>query len=413
MSQIIKTAKKLINITPGVKATSVFVYEKLCALRYRLDAAGTRPDRNIVVFESYLGRKYSCSPRAFYEAMLRDERYRNLKKVWMFTEPEKYRELAEKDPSTVLVKYQSAEYYRYYARAGYIITNYHLASGIFRRPGQVYVQTWHGTPLKKIGCDVPRSAVGEKEQKRMLEKYTQEGKQIDYMPSPSPFYSRTVKQAFRLGKQARLLEYGYPRNDDLFTDIQKKAEAVRNKLGLPEGKKVILYAPTWRQADHVAGEGYVWKPGLDFDCLQKSLSADAVVLFRTHYFIRESLDFSRYEGFLYDVSDYDEINDLYIVSDLLVTDYSSVFFDYANLWRPILFYMYDFEEYRSEMDDFYFGIEKLPGPIIRERKDISGEIRSLLENFEPDRAYREFNEEFNPCQEPSAGRMLEEIFHGI
>ena len=413
MTELSRFLKRIANTNPQIKALSVKAYEDLLTMNYRLAVSRTLPDTKLVFFESYLGRKYSCSPRAFYEAMLQDPRYGKYRKIWAFTEPEKHRDLVKKDPDTVLVRYGSREYYRYLASAGYIISNYGLPHGVRKRPGQVYVQTWHGTPLKKIGCDVPRQNLSRQEREYTDRKYRAEGRQIDYMPSPSPFYSETVKRAFRLGRQATLLEYGYPRNDSLFTAREEDIARIRKKLSIPEGKKIILYAPTWRQEDHVAGEGYVYRPALDFQALYNALSGDALILFRTHYFIRENLDLSAYKGFLLDVSDYDEVNELYLISDLLITDYSSVFFDYANLWRPILFYMYDYESYREEMEDFYIGIDRLPGPVIKERRDISEDIKELLDHFVPDEKYREFNRDFNPCNRPCAAEMLEEIFDGI
>ena len=194
------------------------------------------------------------------------------------------------------------------------------------------------------------------------------------------------------------MEVGYPRNDDLFRYTEEKCENIKKELGIPADKKVILYAPTWRQSQHTAGEGFTYSLGIDFDKMKTRLGDKAVILFRTHYFISNSFDFSKYGGFIKDVSSYDEINDLYLISDLLITDYSSVFFDYANLERPILFYMYDYEAYREEMKDFYFGIGLLPGPVEEER-DISEDVERLLEGFAVDDTYRRFNEIFNPHRE--------------
>lgn len=408
MGKIVKAVKKIINLTPGIKEASVCVYHKYSQLRYRKYVKKYPVDAHTVMFESYMGRKYSCSPRSMFEAMCEDSRYRDYKKVWAFTDPEKHRYL-EKYHNTILVKYRSEDYYRYYASAGIWITNYLLDYGIEKRPGQIYVQTWHGTPLKKIGCDVPRLELSKKERERTCREYQREGQMIDFMPSPSPFYTEKVKSAFCLGSQARVLEFGYPRNDDLFRYTEEKCENIKKELGIPADKKVILYAPTWRQSQHTAGEGFTYSLGIDFDKMKTRLGDKAVILFRTHYFISNSFDFSKYGGFIKDVSSYDEINDLYLISDLLITDYSSVFFDYANLERPILFYMYDYEAYREEMKDFYFGIELLPGPVIKEERDISEDVDKLLEGFTVDNVYRRFNEIFNPHRKVCGGEMVREI----
>lgn len=408
MSGFQKGIKKLINASPAVKEGAIACYRQIMRLRYRVLTRRFPIEPRTVVFESFLGNQYACSPKALYQAMCREEAYRSYTKVWMFKNPDQYRSLL-KNPGTVLVKYGSADYYRYYAKAGVWITNYRLAEGIEKRPGQVYVQTWHGTPLKKIGCDVKSSALPKAQQERTLGEYRREGGRIDYLPSPSPFYTEKITSAFQLGPQARIVEWGYPRNDALLGDTAGRGQAVRKKLGLPGDKKIILYAPTWRDNQHTAGEGYTYRLGIDFDALRENLGETCVILFRAHYLISTRFDFARYEGFVRNVSDYDDINDLYLASDLLVTDYSSVFFDYANLERPILFYMYDYQEYRQELRDFYFGIEEFPGPVILQKQDISRELQKLLEDFAVDETYRAFNEKYNPHREPCSGRFLEEV----
>lgn len=108
---------------------------------------------------------------------------------------------------------------------------------------------------------------------------------------------------------------------------------------------MILYAPTFRDNQHTSGIGYTYNLGINFDELAV-LADNYIILFRTHYFITNLFDFNKYKGFVYDVSNYDDINELYLISDILITDYSSVFFDFANLKKPIIFYMYDLDEYK-------------------------------------------------------------------
>lgn len=433
MSEWKKAAAKLVNITPAGKELAVKLYTAYNRKKYKKYWKTCELDPHMVVFESFLGRQYACSPKAMYEAMVREEAYRDYKKIWMFEYPAKHQDVI-KDENTILVKYRSKEFYEYYARAKYWITNYHLPSGVIKRPGQVYVQTWHGTPLKKIGCDVPcrssveegrgggiemdgsrsveknRSSSLEAAKRRAYKEYETEGALIDFVPSPSPFYTEKFKSAFRLGSQAKVLEMGYPRNDALFTVGNEKQEEMKKALGIPRDRKVILYAPTWRDNQHTAGTGYTYRLGIDFDKLQKNLEGEAMILFRAHYLISSSFDFGKYQGFIRNVSDYDDINDLYMAADMLITDYSSVFFDYACLKRPMLFYMYDYAEYKNQIRDFYFDISELPGPVIKEQRDISEDIRSLFECFEYDEKYERFNEKFNPINVPCSRQILREIF---
>ena len=119
------------------------------------------------------------------------------------------------------------------------------------------------------------------------------------------------------------------------------------------------------------------------------------MLFRTHYFVVDNFDLTPYKDFVIDVSRYDDINELYIVSDMLMTDYSSVFFDYANLNRPMLFFMYDFDLYKGKLRDFYLDVNTLPGPIVYENKDVGKTILDLAEHFEYNQQYQEFNQIYN------------------
>ena len=140
----------------------------------------------------------------------------------------------------------------------------------------------------------------------------------------------------------------------------------------------MLYAPTFRDNQH-DGSGYTYDTHLDFDRLREEFGDEYVILFRAHYFVANQFDFSRYEGFVYDVSALDDITPLYLISDLLITDYSSVFFDYANLKRPVLFYMYDLEQYANDIRGFYFSLDELPGPILKTEDELVDAIRRVEE----------------------------------
>lgn len=401
-------AARLVNATAHGKELAVWLRDLVKSVWYGVFYALRYPvDGNIILFESYWGRQFACSPRALYEELLKSADRKKYKIVWAFEKPERYQELFRQDKNTVLVRYHSREHIRYYARAGYWITNSRTPAGIWKKRGQVYVQTWHGTPLKKIGCDVVNHQDIAAANRRTYRNYRKEGRQLDYLVSPSPFYTEKLGSALGMTHMAgRVLEEGYPRNDCLFTFTRQEADELKEELGIPGNKKVILYAPTWRENQHEAGVGYTYRMGLDLKGLRKELASDYVILFRVHYMVRRLFDFDGYEGFLYDVSDYSDISRLYIIADMLVTDYSSVFFDYANLKRPILFYMYDFQEYKEELRDFYFDISLLPGPVIKEEADIGKAVRNLEKTFVYDERYQAFNERFNPHPRPCSKEVL-------
>ncbi len=203
---------------------------------------------------------------------------------------------------------------------------------------------------------------------------------------------------------------GYPRNDFLFRYSEEDLKRVKNALGLPPKKKVILYAPTWRDNQHETAVGYTYELKTDFELLRRELDSEYVILFRAHYFIANSFNFELFNGFVYNVSDYDDINELYIISDILVTDYSSVFFDYANLKRPMIFYMYDLEDYKNHLRDFYIDIKTLPGEIVKTEHRLIDAIRGVDSNFKYDDKFKEFNRKYNYLDGPDVSeRVLKKI----
>ncbi|MBQ8304758.1 MAG: CDP-glycerol glycerophosphotransferase family protein [Blautia sp.] len=383
-----------------VRAANVYKagkYKKEYARKYRTDP-------KLILFVSYWGKQYSCNPRALFEELLRDPRYREYKKVWAFEEPEGYGWLAG-CPRTKVVRYRSRDFYRYCAKAGIWIANCRMPDEVIPKKDQVYVQAWHGTPLKKLGFDIGRFKGRTYEQKEHEYQYRYDAGRITWFLSPSDFYREKITSAFALrsiGKENCFLEGGYPRNDFLFRYSDKEAREIREKLGIPDNKRVILYTPTWREDDH---QGYRYKLAVHFEKWRECLGEDTVILYRSHYMVANYIDLSRFSGFVYNVSDYDDIRDLYVISDLLVTDYSSVFFDYANLHRPILFYMYDHDHYREEMRGFYIDEKELPGPIVQTEE----ELLKLLLQYDGsgyEEIYEAFNRKFNPYQDGQGSAVV-------
>ena len=136
------------------------------------------------------------------------------------------------------------------------------------------------------------------------------------------------------------------------------------------------------------------------------MSDEYIILFRAHWLVAQSFNFDKYKDFIIDVSNYDDINHLYVISDMLITDYSSVFFDYANLKRPIVFYMYDLEEYRDNIRGFYLKLDELPGHIVKKEDELIKEINELFTNFTYNDEYKKFNEKFNYLDDGNASRRV-------
>ncbi len=362
-------------------------------IRYLFYYLTNKVDDNLIVFDAYMGRQYACSPKAIYEELKNSKKYKNFKFVWAFKNPNDYKRLKSK--KTSLVKYGSKNYYKLMSQAKYWITNSRLNEVILKKRNQVYIQCWHGTPLKKLGYDITVSGGNAMNSvKDIRYKYKTDSKRYDYMISPSKFCTEKFASAFDIKNKEILIETGYPRNDFLINFKKTDVDRIKKELDIPKKKKVILYAPTWRDDQHSAGIGYTYQPSIDFDELKKQFGSEYVLLFRTHYFIANYIDLDKYNGFVYNVSQYDDINDLYVISDILITDYSSVFFDYANLKRPMIFYMYDYDAYKNKLRDFYIDLDELPGPIVRTEKELNEAIKNI-DKKKYAKEYKKFNEKYN------------------
>lgn len=384
-------------------------------LAYRALCRRSPLDPRMVIFESFVGWKYACNPRALYEQMLADPRFDEFTFVWAFKEPDKYRDLPALERA-VVVKYGSREYYRAHAEARYWISNSVVPTRMKVRPGQVYLQTWHGSPLKRLGCDL-RPGTGADAKRAVDAKhrwYHAEGRRLSLLLAQSGFASARFASAFDIPaslRGSRVLESGYPRNDFLHTHTSDDVARIRTQLGLPEGKRVLLYAPTWRDDSHEPGVGYTLEPAVDFEELRREFGDTHVVLFRAHYLVADAFDFERYGGFVRNVSDADDINDFFVIADILITDYSSVMFDYANLHRPIILYMYDLESYAKDLRGLYLGLEELPGPVVRTMPELIEAIRAAdAPGGDAITKYRHARERFSSLDDGHAGeRVLDQL----
>lgn len=371
------------------------------------------PDEKTVVFNSFNGKTYGCSPKAVYEYMISHEEFSDWQFIWAFKNVKKHKFL-EENPNTKVVKQTARVYERKLAQAKYWITNYRVPDHVWPKPEQVYVQCWHGTPLKRLGYDLETSENAIDSIDDIHGKYDMDAKKFTYILSPSQFASEKFISAWNLKEnkmEDKVMEVGYPRNDLLLNYKSEDIQKIKEYIGIPENKKVILYAPTWRDNQHEAGVGFTYDLNVDFERLRRELGDEYVILFRVHYLVASHFSFDDFEGFIYNVSNYDDINHLYMIADLLITDYSSVFFDYGILKKPMLFYMYDLEDYKDSIRGFYFGIDKLPGRIITEEEELPDAIRDSIENFEYDDKYRAFNEIFSHKEDGQASaRFVATVF---
>ncbi|QQZ10349.1 bifunctional glycosyltransferase/CDP-glycerol:glycerophosphate glycerophosphotransferase [Heyndrickxia vini] len=355
-----------------------------------------------IVLESFLGKNYSDSPKYIYEYMINNNM--DYKFVWVFNQTGK------KIPGNAKqVKRFSLAYYYYLGRAKYWVSNSRMPLHLNKRPDNVYLQTWHGTPLKKLVFDMNDIYSANPNYKKH---FYQQSRRWDYLISPNQYSSDIFRRAFKFDKT--MLEYGYPRNDILYQKNNKEyIQLLKARLNIPLDKKVVLYAPTWRDDEFYEPGKYKFNLKLDLQKMREQLGDEYVVALRMHYFIADEIDTTGLDGFAYNFSKYDDIAELYLLSDILITDYSSVFFDYANLKRPILFFTYDLEKYRDTLRGFYINIEnEVPGPLLKtsdEVIDAIANIEGIKNNYK--NVYGQFYEKFCNWDDGEASKkVVEKVF---
>ncbi|NUT42591.1 MAG: CDP-glycerol:glycerophosphate glycerophosphotransferase [Thermoactinospora sp.] len=323
-----------------------------------------QPVQDRILFEAYRGRQYSCSPRAVFEELRR--RDDSFDTAWLSRHGDI--RLPDGVPGLLL---GSKAYYEALARARVLVGNGMQWDWFRKRQGQIYVQCWHGTPLKRLGLDLegPQHA-------RLREQIIREASQWDVLVSPNPFTTEVMRRAYRY--DGEVLESGYPRNDVLHAPgAEQAAGRLRERLGIAQGKKVVLYAPTWRDDDQISRGRHRFDLALDLERAQRELGEDHVILLRAHYSTTHRKVVLE-DDIVRDVSGYPDMAELLLISDVLITDYSSSMFDFAGTRRPMLFFTYDLERYRDQGPGFCFDFEaEAPGPLLRTSDDVIEAIKEI------------------------------------
>ncbi|WP_228313078.1 bifunctional glycosyltransferase/CDP-glycerol:glycerophosphate glycerophosphotransferase [Streptomyces fungicidicus] len=358
--------------------------------------ARRRPVRDAVLFDAFKGTQYSDSPRALHEELVR--RRTGLEHLWVVRDDQ-----VQVPPTATPVRMWSPEWYEALATSRYVVANNHLPDWFKKRDGQVVVQTWHGTPLKKIGHDIESIHFADQ---RYLERVEKEVQNWDMLVSPNSFSTPILKRAF--GFPGEMVESGYPRNDILRRpDTGAREQEIRRSIGLPEGKRVVLYAPTWRDDQFYAPGKYKLDFRIDLAAARAQLGPDHVLMVRRHPNVVDPVPGAG-DGFVFDVSDYPDMADLSLITDVMITDYSSLMFDYVNTGRPILFFTYDLDHYRDTLRGFYFDFEgSAPGPLLYTSEELVAAIRDIdaIQDLYAER-YRWFQREFCDLDDGYAAARL-------
>lgn len=278
-----------------------------------------------IIFSSFSGRQFSDSPKAIYDWLINDLRFSKYNLIWAFENPNNFPEI-DKDHKVAI---DTPEFFKLLFASKYWVANTGIERLVpFEHTGHVYIQTWHGVPLKHLGTD--------ENNLEYLPKNWYKNVKFDLLICSSKYDCKIFQHIFP--STSNIQSIGLPRNYDLTHHTYKRSEII-NKLKLDSQKPILLYAPTFREYQPTkSGSTYIDTP---FSQKNKKWLLDHYnVLMRGHYFTESIED----DSFV-DVTKYEDLNELMRASDLLVTDYSSIMFDYSILGKPIFLYMYDFDKY--------------------------------------------------------------------
>jgi len=328
-------------------------------MEYRLLRRVLPLQPDLAVFASYWFRGYACNPRAIYEKMR--ELAPGVRGIWVVERGVKLPDGIE----TVVAG--SRAYFRLLARATYFVNNVNYPNHWQKRKGQVHLQTHHGTPLKRMGLDL-KDAIGQG-QRTNFRLLLRRASQWDYSLSSNRLTTLVWERVYPIPYTT--LEYGYPRNDRLANATPADVAAARAELDVPDGVRILLYAPTHREYERS------YRSLLDTVRLAESLGEQWVVLSRAHYFYDTGQPVgSLAGGRVIDVTSHSSIEQLCIAADVLVTDYSSVMFDYAVLDRPVVIYAPDWETYRLLRGTYFDLVAEPPGVVCVTEEEVADAITS-------------------------------------
>ena len=300
-------------------------------------------DKDMVLF-SGLTRKYNDSPRAIYEYMITRPEFKHLKLVWALDDPE----YAEIPNNPVKIKSDTWAYFKVALKAKYWIACVNIERGLhFKKKDQLYLNTWHGVSFNCIGND----AAGRKDY---------DWRNVDFCCYESDYHRSILKRALKVRDEA-FIPTGLPRNDSLYGTTVKEIFDLKKKIGLPLNKKIIMYAPTWRDSIDM-GRSYEIKPPINMNYWKNELKDDYILLLRTHAYTNKLLGIE-FDDFILDFSNYSNINDLFKVSDILISDYSACIGDYSILERPIICFAYDLDTYSKNRGLYFNPVKDMPNGV--------------------------------------------------
>lgn len=336
-----------------VQKTYIIVF----SLIFRFIGLFIKPNPKQVLFQSLIGKNFGDSPKVLFDAMKKNDFFKSYSFIWAFDNPEKFEVDGAKK-----VKLNRLSYYLVALKSGVWITNVSIERGLRFKPKKtIYINTNHGIPIKYCGN-------AQKNRKDY------DFSKVDFMCYSSEFEKKVYVRDYKILPE-NLYCCGMPRNDELYKFKTVNRDKIKERLGLPKDKKIILYAPTWRDSTD-KGKNYNNVPPISVDYLKSKLGNEYIFLLRMHHLTTEMLN-TKYDDFFINVSDVSSINDILFVTDILVSDYSATIFDFAILEKPILAFAYDYEEY-SRTRGIYQDLEEIiPGNVCTTQEELIEHIQII------------------------------------
>jgi len=350
----------------------------------------TPMDEKSIIFSAH-SRKYNDSPKAIYEYMITRPEFRDYTFYWALEDVN-----VDIPGNAIKIVPDTLEYFRTALKCKYWITCVNIERSLrFKRKKCVYLNTWHGIPIKTIG----NMAEGRNDY---------DFSYIDYFCISGDYEIPIYEKSFNV-PASHMIKTGMPRNDVLYSTTGDEIKEIKARLSLPTDKKVLLYAPTWRDSKD-GGRSYSIKPPMDLHKWEEKLGKEYVLLFRTHPYTNKLLGVD-FNDFVRDYTDYRDVNDLMKIADVLISDYSAIIFDYSILERPIISFAYDCDEYGKERG-FALDIRKeMPGGISETEDDVLNRILSMDEKKEKE-AVRAFKLKYVSYGGNGAEKCVEFVFSG-
>lgn len=351
---------------------------------------------NLVLFESFQGRNVGDNPLDIYWQLRRQRP--DLEIVWAVAGDVQAPEGARG------VEWGSPQWMHLLATAKYLVNNANYPWFFRKAPGQVYLQTWHGTPLKKLGRDVPGVSLTVGYQATM----EREARSWDYLIAPNQFFADVFPKSFNFAGNTILT--GYPRNDRLSKIAPEIRQEIRERFGVTDpDEKLVMYAPTWRDYKRTAGGNWDTVNYLDPNI---KLPDGFRLLFRGHHNTLDAHSNS-VAGNAIDATKHPDVTDLYIAADVLVTDFSSVMFDFSVTGKPMLFLAPDLDRYRAERGLYLDYEAEVPGPILKTDADLIDALKHLDQiNQTYQSKYQAWQSRFNSLEDGQSAERVVSIVWG-